>query len=77
MLRLEPHQLLLLLTDGVTETATSDHVEFGPDKVLDYVRAHRQDSAHQIAEGICQAASCFARGEHLFDDLTAVVVKVD
>jgi phosphoserine phosphatase RsbU/P len=77
VLPLEPHQLLLLLTDGVTETTTSDDVEFGPDRVLDYVRAHRQDSAHQIAEGICQAARCFARGEDQLDDLTSVVVKVD
>jgi PAS domain S-box-containing protein len=77
VLPLKPLQLLLLLTDGITETATSDDVQFGPDRVLDYVRAHRQYSAHQLAEGICQAARCFARGEDQFDDLTAVVVKVD
>ena len=77
VLPLKPLQLLLLLTDGITETATSDDVQFGPDRVLDYVRAHRQYSAHQLAEGICQAARCFARGEEQFDDLTSVVVKVD
>ena len=77
VLPLEPHQLLLLLTDGVTETTTSNDAEYGPDRVLDYVGAHRQDSAHQIAEGICQAARCFARGEPQLDDLTSVVVKVD
>jgi len=72
------HQLLLLLlTDGITETTTSEDVQFGPDRALDYVRAHRRDSAHQIAEGVCQAARCFAGGEHQLDDLTSVVVKVD
>jgi sigma-B regulation protein RsbU (phosphoserine phosphatase) len=76
-LPLKPHQLLLLVTDGVTETTTSDDVQFGPDRVLDHVHTHRQDSAHQIAEGICQAARCFARGEHQLDDLTSVVVKLD
>jgi phosphoserine phosphatase RsbU/P len=76
VLPLKSLQLLLLLTDGITEAATSDEVQFGPDRVLDYVRAHRQDSAHQIAEGICEAAQRFARGEHQFDDLTSVVVKV-
>ena len=69
--------LLLLLTDGITEATTSEDVQFGPDRALDYVRAHRQDSAQQIAEGICQAARCFAGGEHQLDDLTSVVVKVD
>jgi serine phosphatase RsbU (regulator of sigma subunit) len=69
--------LLLLLTDGITETTTSDDVQFGADRVLDYVRAHRLNSAHQIAEGICQAARSFARGEEQFDDLTSVVAKVN
>jgi serine phosphatase RsbU (regulator of sigma subunit) len=77
VLPFEAHQLLLLLTDGITEAATSEDVQFGPDRALDYVRAHRQDSAQQIAEGICQAARCFAGGEHQLDDLTSVVVKAD
>jgi phosphoserine phosphatase RsbU/P len=76
-LPLEPHQLLLLLTDGVTETVTSEDVEFGPDHVLDYVRAHSRESAHQLAEGLCQTAQCFADGQPQCDDLTAVIVKVD
>ena len=76
-LPLEPHQLLLLLTDGVTDTITSEDVEFGPDRVLDYVRAHSKESAHQLAEGLCQAAQCFAHGQPQCDDITAVVVKVD
>ena len=77
VLPVKAHQLLLLLTDGITETTTSEDVQFGPDRALDYVRAHRQDSAHQIAEGICRAARCFAGGEHQLDDLTSVVVKLD
>jgi PAS domain S-box-containing protein len=77
ILSVKAHQLLLLLTDGITETTTSEDVQFGPDRALDYVRAHRQDSAQQIAEGICQAARCFAGGEHQLDDLTSVVVKVN
>ncbi len=76
ILPLKPRQLLLLLTDGVTETAASDGEEFGPGRVLDYVQAHRKDPACQIADGICRAAQCFARGEHQFDDRTSVVVKV-
>jgi PAS domain S-box-containing protein len=77
VLPLEPHQLLLLLTDGVAETTAPDEAEFGSERVLDYVRAHRQDSASQIVVGICQAARLFARGERQADDLTSVVVKVD
>jgi PAS domain S-box-containing protein len=77
ILPVKRHQLLLLLTDGITETTTSEDVQFGHDRALDYVRAHRQDSAQQIAEGICKAARCFAGGEQQLDDLTSVVVKMD
>lgn len=77
VLPVKAHQLLLLLTDGITETATSEDVQFGSDRALDYVRAHRQDSAQQIAEGVCQAARYFAGGEQQLDDLTSVVVKMD
>ena len=77
VLPVKAHQLLLLLTDGITETTTSEDLQFGYDRALDYVCAHRQDSAHQIAEGVCQAARCFAGGEHQLDDLTSVVVKAD
>lgn len=74
---LAPQKLLVLLTDGATETtASSEDLEFGTDGVLAYVRAHRQDSARELADGICGAARLF-RGEcPQEDDVTGVVVKV-
>jgi PAS domain S-box-containing protein len=73
---LAQQQLVILLTDGVTETTGSEDVQFGTDGVLEYVRAHRQDSASELAEGIYRAARSFAGGRRQQDDVAAVSVRV-
>ena len=37
-----PGQFMVLLTDGATEMAASEEVEFGTDGILEYVRGHSQ-----------------------------------
>jgi len=73
---LRQKQLMILLTDGVTEMAASEDVQFGTEGVLNYVRRHRQDSARDLAEGIYQAARSFAGGLPQRDDATEIVVRV-
>lgn len=73
---LAPQQLVILLTDGVTETTASEGVEFGTDRVLEYVRAHGQDSARELAEGIYRATRSFAGDNPQQDDVTGVIVRV-
>jgi sigma-B regulation protein RsbU (phosphoserine phosphatase) len=73
---LTPKQLVLLLTDGATETTASEDAHFGTDGVLEYVRANRQDSARELAEGIYRAARSFAGDNPQQDDVTDVIVKV-
>jgi len=76
-LALEPHQLVLLITDGVTESFAEGDGQFGAERVIAYVRAHADCAARQIADGICQAARGFAGAEGQEDDITSVVVKVE
>jgi serine phosphatase RsbU (regulator of sigma subunit) len=73
---LASRQLLILLTDGTTEMATLDEVEFGADGVLDFVRDHRQDSALNLVHGIYRAARGFAGDHPQQDDATGVIVRV-
>ena len=73
---LAQQQIVILLTDGVTETTDSEDVQFGTDGVLEYVRAHRQDSASVLAEGIYRAARSFAGGNPQHDDVAEVIVRV-
>jgi sigma-B regulation protein RsbU (phosphoserine phosphatase) len=76
VIRLTPQQLVILMTDGATETTNPEDVQFGTEGVLDYVRAHRHDSARVLADGICRAARSFAGDNPQEDDVTDVVVKV-
>jgi PAS domain S-box-containing protein len=75
-LSLTPQQLVILLTDGTTEMMAPNDVEFGRDRVLDYVRTHCHDSASELAHGIYHAARRFADCEPQQDDVTGLVVRV-
>jgi sigma-B regulation protein RsbU (phosphoserine phosphatase) len=73
---LAPHQLVLLVTDGVTESGvTTDH-EFGAERAVAYARANCEQSARRIVEGLCQAAREFSPDATPADDITSMVVKV-
>jgi serine phosphatase RsbU (regulator of sigma subunit) len=76
-IRVDPGDLVLLLTDGVLEVSGPDDELFGMDRVLELVRKHRDEPAKDILERLCQAARDFSQGEHLLDDVTAVIVKAE
>jgi len=69
-------QILVLGTDGATETADVDGKEFGRDGVLEYVRRHANETAHEIAAGLNEAARSFGAADDQHDDITSVIVKV-
>jgi sigma-B regulation protein RsbU (phosphoserine phosphatase) len=75
-IQLTSQHLMILLTDGTTEMATSEDVEFGAGGVLEYVRTHRQDSTLDLVNGIFQAARSFAGDHPQQDDATGVIVRV-
>lgn len=76
-IRLEPEEIAVFLTDGVSESTTPDGSQFGTQRVLDYVRSRRNDRAADIARGIYQAARTFAQGDLQDDDITSVLIKVN
>jgi PAS domain S-box-containing protein len=73
---LASQHLMILLTDGATEMATSADEEFGTEGAIEYVRTHRQDSTKDLVNGIYQAARSFAGGHPQQDDVTGVIVRV-
>ncbi|HWY53130.1 MAG TPA: SpoIIE family protein phosphatase [Terriglobales bacterium] len=76
-IQLDPGEIAVFLTDGVTESTTPDGREFGAQRVLHYVQTHRHDPASNIADGIYQAARTFAQGDLQDDDITSVIIKVE
>ena len=76
-IHLEPGNIIVLLTDGITESMMPDGNDFGVERTLEFIRAHRQDRAHEIVDGMFRAARAFVKNEPQADDITAVVLKVD
>jgi len=74
-IELEPGDMLALLTDGIAEAKGPDQAEFGVHGAIEYMGAHRRESAEQIVTGIYQAVREFAKGLPQLDDITTVVCK--
>lgn len=69
-------QILVLGTDGATETSDVRGAEFGRNGVLEYVRRHAKETAREIAAGVYGAARDFGASDDQHDDITSVIVKV-
>ena len=74
---LEPGQIVVLLTDGITESVAPGGEEFGVRGALDYIAAHHSESARQISDGLHLAARRFAAQEPQHDDIISIVIKVN
>jgi sigma-B regulation protein RsbU (phosphoserine phosphatase) len=65
--------LLVLCTDGVTETRAPDGSMFGTDRLFDVIRSHCDMAPRQITEMVFHAVGEYAQGEQQLDDVTVVV----
>ncbi|MGB2905458.1 MAG: SpoIIE family protein phosphatase [Candidatus Aminicenantaceae bacterium] len=77
---LEPGDVLVLFTDGVTEAVDSgletvaDSL-FGEDRLIEVILEHRTGSAREIQSAILAAISEFTGSAPQSDDITLVVIK--
>lgn len=74
--RFRAKQILVLGTDGATETLDANGEDFGHNGVIQYVRTHANDAAQDIATGLYGAARSFGASTQQQDDITAVIVKI-
>ncbi len=73
---LNPGDVLVMLTDGVTEAESPEGVVFGPDRALDVVRRAIADPAATIVRRVRDEVAAFTREPVPRDDLTVVICKV-
>jgi len=76
-LAIEPGDLLLQFTDGVTESTSPDGQALGSERLLDVVRAHRDKPARNIVEMVFHAVQDILQGRQPSDDATVVLAKFD
>jgi sigma-B regulation protein RsbU (phosphoserine phosphatase) len=75
---MRPGDLLVLYTDGVTETrgrGEDGWEEYGVERLLEVVRTRRDQPAEAIIEAIFEDLDRFGRGRPAADDRTVVVVR--
>jgi serine phosphatase RsbU (regulator of sigma subunit) len=72
-LTLEPGDVLVLYSDGVTEAQNAGYEEFGLDRLLDVVRAHAAEPPATLIARVLEAIDRFAGDAPQFDDITLLV----
>ncbi len=74
--RLEPGDLLILFSDGVTEACTPDmNEEFGEQRLVSAARDKRNSRASELIQAINADLVAFTRGAPPADDITIVVAR--
>lgn len=73
--RLAPGDVLVIYSDGVTESLNEKEDEFGEERLLDVVRQHRNRTAAGIRDRIDEALTRFVGKAKTVDDLTLVILK--
>jgi phosphoserine phosphatase RsbU/P len=72
---LEPGDLLLAYTDGISEAMTVEDEEWGEERMISAFNGVRESSAEEILSAIFRAADEFTSGAPQYDDMTLVIMK--
>jgi sigma-B regulation protein RsbU (phosphoserine phosphatase) len=72
---LEPGDLMVLFTDGITEAENHEGDVFGTERILEFVSGHRHETSHDIVHGLYLAVKRFTGSAPQNDDVTAIVCK--
>jgi sigma-B regulation protein RsbU (phosphoserine phosphatase) len=73
---LEPEDLLIAYTDGISEAMTVDDEEWGEERMLAAVELSAGAQAAEVIGKIFQAADEFTAGAEQHDDMTLLVMKL-
>jgi serine phosphatase RsbU (regulator of sigma subunit) len=73
--QLQPGDVLVIYSDGVTEAVSPTGEEFGPTRLYEVVSRNIEASASGIRDRIESSLTKFAQGTSAADDITLVIVK--
>ncbi len=74
VVRLDPGDVLLLYTDGITEAQNAQEAFFDEDRLREVVRANLGRSARDIQDSVIAQVADFVGDTPQFDDITMMVV---
>lgn len=73
---LQPGEILLLFTDGISEAMTAGNEEWGEERLIEAMKECDALPAAEIVRTLLAAADKFVAGAKQYDDMTLVAVKV-
>jgi sigma-B regulation protein RsbU (phosphoserine phosphatase) len=73
--RLNPGDLIVLYTDGVTEAENPEEEEFGVERVAQVLSQLAEPTADHVCEELLHAVDEFTGGKPLHDDATLLVIE--
>lgn len=74
-IQLNPSDVMVLYTDGITEAQNREKEHYGLERLCTVVQEHRDKTAHEIRERVIEDVWRFIREEKIFDDITLLVLK--
>jgi len=74
---LEPGDILVGFSDGVTEALSASGEEYGEDRLRTCIEAAAGKSPQEMLDGIFLSVREFSRGAEQSDDITALVLRYD
>lgn len=72
---LEPNDILVLYTDGITEAMNQQGELFGLDQLIEVISLNRQRTAQDLLDSILQNIKKHAKDAAQSDDITIVIIK--
>ena len=73
--QLDPGDVLVIFSDGITEALSADQEEFGDDRLLSCVQANRDLEPSALLEHVLDGVRQFTAGAVQSDDLTGLVLR--
>jgi sigma-B regulation protein RsbU (phosphoserine phosphatase) len=74
--RLQPGDVLVMYTDGITEAFNGERRMFGGERLQAVVRAHAQEPAAELVTAIAAAVREHAGAAQQSDDMTLLVLRI-
>ncbi len=73
--QLQPGDVLLLYTDGITEAMNGQRELFGEERLIEVLCDHSRSTPQQIIDAVLQSVHTFVGGQSQSDDMTMVVIQ--
>jgi len=76
VVQIEPSEVLVLFTDGVTEAGAPANEMFGEDRLIEAIERARGKSSREVADAIVEAVRDYTGKVDQDDDITLVVLQL-